>query len=104
MRCLREHSDDIGAAVALAHVDRLRQTREDIDDGQYADLATIEKLVMRVGIGFDVITGRPVPGPSPSTKFSCLSDCSTRFTKPHRWWLGGVLKWTPSLGPLGSVS
>src|SRR5579863_205154 len=46
VHCLLKRGDDIGTAVGLAHVDRRRQPREGVDDGQHADLATIEKLVM----------------------------------------------------------
>jgi len=36
---LLERRDDISAAIGRANVDRWRQAREGIDDGQHADLA-----------------------------------------------------------------
>jgi hypothetical protein len=45
-RGLLERGDDVGASVGEAGVDRRRQPREDIDDGQDANLSAIEELVM----------------------------------------------------------
>ena len=42
-----ERRNDIDAAEALPRLDRRRQPREGVDDGQHADLAAVEQLIMR---------------------------------------------------------
>lgn len=41
-----ERLDHIRSAEVLPHLDRRRQSGEGVDDGQHADLATVEELVM----------------------------------------------------------
>ncbi len=49
MRCALERCDDVGAAILLPYIDRRREPREGIDDGQHADLLAVEKSVVDEG-------------------------------------------------------